>query len=1092
MVKEKTLLTNFVEEEGKVKVGDSRLISSLGYGTYKGIHTNKDGIKVKVTLSKALYVPKLWTNLFSITAATSLNNTKVICEENLISVVSGDKGIHFNKILSHGKGRVLVADINQDDSFKDFDYEVAHLMSTKMTYDDLHKSLGHANSKVIEKTAKRLGIKINGKTEDIKCPDCALGKIRIKNFGHEDNETSEKGEKINLDISSVKHISFGGSKFWLLLQDDYTNYLWSFFLSSKNELSTKVIEWLKTTEKNYEFKVKTIKLDNSGENRSLEVEVKKDSKLKIKFEFTAPNSPQQNGKIERKFATIWGKVRSMLNTARVPWSIRAKLWAQCANHCTDLENISVNKGKRSPYEKIFKKKPKWIKNLRIFGELAVIHNNLQIQSKLKNRGNVGMYIGHSDNHAKEVCQFLTLNTFRIILSRSYVFINMMYDKYFELNESEISKIKSLTPGENYEEDTLVENFIDINEIDEEGEENVEELKDEESEDEDEEGEFGREINGKSHGEDAFWDSIKPTSRELRNLQTFYNPDPLRFTDREIAEDALLNHICGNYEVLLQSSLYDGSPEPKNLYEARTSKDWTNWWKAISTEFESMHEKDVWEIVRKSEVPEKRRTLQSRWVFVQKDDGRFRARCVAKGFSQIPGKDFTENHSPVLNDTTFHIILVLKILFKLESGQFDIETAFLYGELEESIWMVFPEGYTEFLEEKEMFNGKRDPEIYCLKLKKSIYGLVQAARQWWKKFKAVIESMGYKACDADPCLFVKNNTNSSTKSFIAIYVDDGGIFSTEDNIKEVLEELSKVFKVKYLGKLENFLGCRIIENKERNTIYLHQPKLLKNMEITFGKYLDKVRSYKTPAGPKTSIVRPVKGDPLISAEMQKLFRSGVGMLLWLVKHSRPDLNNATRELSKVADGATEGHWKELLRTISYTVKTKDIALKIKPTKESSIFYLEGISDSNYAEDKETRISVFGYVIYLCGSPIAWKSKSGKSVTLSSTEAEYVGISEVAKEILFVKQILEGVGIVINYPITIKCDNIGAIYLSNNYSTSQRTKHIDTRFHFVRGYVEENILKIVFVRSEDNDADIFTKNVTEELFKKHSEKFLGIPT
>jgi hypothetical protein len=216
-----------------------------------------------------------------------------------------------------------------------------------------------------------------------------------------------------------------------------------------------------------------------------------------------------------------------------------------------------------------------------------------------------------------------------------------------------------------------------------------------------------------------------------------------------------------------------------------------------------------------------------------------------------------------------------------------------------------------------------------------------------------------------------------------------------------------------------------------------------------------------------------------------------MLLWLVKHSRPDLNNATRELSKVADGATEAHWKELLRTLSFTVNTKELALKLKPVKSSFLFYLEGISDSNYAEDKETRISVFGYVVYFCGAPVAWKSKSGKSVTLSSTEAEYVAVSEIAKEILFVKQILEGIGLEIHYPIIIKCDNTGAIYLCDNFSTSQRTKHIDTRHHFVRGYVEENILKVIFVRSEDNDADMFTKNVTEELFKKNSDKVLGVP-
>jgi Reverse transcriptase (RNA-dependent DNA polymerase) len=324
-------------------------------------------------------------------------------------------------------------------------------------------------------------------------------------------------------------------------------------------------------------------------------------------------------------------------------------------------------------------------------------------------------------------------------------------------------------------------------------------------------------------------------------------------------------------------------------------------------------------------------------------------------------------------------------------------------------MTFPEGYSDYLKENKMFLSKNDPNKYCLKLKKAIYGLVQAARQWWKKFKTVIENMGYTACDADPCLFIKDNPTEGTKSFIAIYVDDGGIFSSEDNIKEVLHELGKHFKVKYLGKLENFLGCKIIENKEKDTIYIHQPKLIKNLKLTFEKYVTDSRSYKTPAGPKTSIMRPEKGDPLISEDKQQLFRSGVGMLLWLVKHSRPDINNAVRELSKVADGATEAHCKELLRAIGYVLKTEQLALKMKPIKNGELFCLQGISDSNYAEDKETRFSVYGYVVYFCGVPIAWKSKSGKSVTLSSTEAECFAISEVAKEILFVKQILECMGV-----------------------------------------------------------------------------------
>jgi hypothetical protein len=320
------------------------------------------------------------------------------------------------------------------------------------------------------------------------------------------------------------------------------------------------------------------------------------------------------------------------------------------------------------------------------------------------------------------------------------------------------------------------------------------------------------------------------------------------------------------------------------------------------------------------------------------------------------------------------------------------------------------------------------------------------------------------------------------------VDDGGIFSDEATIKEVLTELGKTFNVKYLGKLENFIGCKLIENKEKDTIWIHQPKLFKHLEQTFGHLLQDVREYKTPAAPKTTIVRPQPGDPLISPEQQKLYRSGVGMLLYLVKHSRPDISNATRELSKVGDGATEAHWKQLLRAIKYTMSTKNKAMKMKPQKKDNMFYLEGISDSSFGEDKDTRISVFGYVVYFCGAPVATKSKLGRSVTLSSTEAEHYAISEVAKEVLFIKQLLDTIGIEVKLPIIVRVDNVGAIFLGNNFSVGQRTKHIDIRAHFVREYIEDDILKLVFIRSEDNDADIFTKNTTEELFNKHSIKMV----
>ena len=131
---------------------------------------------------------------------------------------------------------------------------------------------------------------------------------------------------------------------------------------------------------------------------------------------------------------------------------------------------------------------------------------------------------------------------------------------------------------------------------------------------------------------------------------------------------------------------------------------------------------------------------------------------------------------------------------------------------------------------------------------------------------------------------------------------------------------------------------------------------------------------------------------------------------------------------------------------------------------------------------------GWCIFLCGALISWKSKSQKSVTLSSTESEYVAISEVCQEIIFIKNILEFMGINIQFPMTVNVDNVGAIYLAHKSTGSQRTRHIDSRFHYVREYIEDGIVKVIFVKSEENKSDPFIKNVSNEVLQKHTESHM----
>ena len=199
------------------------------------------------------------------------------------------------------------------------------------------------------------------------------------------------------------------------------------------------------------------------------------------------------------------------------------------------------------------------------------------------------------------------------------------------------------------------------------------------------------------------------------------------------------------------------------------------------------------------------------------------------------------------------------------------------------------------------------------------------------------------------------------------------------------------------------------------------------------------------------------------------------LLYLTKHSRPDITNPVRELSKSMDGASMAHVTEMNRVINFVLEMKRLGLRMVPFFKDGIWKLEALSDSDFANDKDTRYSVYGYIIYFCGIPVAWKSKSMKSAVLSTTEAEYVAVLEVVKEIKFLYQMIRSMEIKIPLPIKALVDIVGAIWLVNNSSVSERTEHVDLRAHVVRDMIKDQVIEINFVNSAENDSDIMTKNM-----------------
>jgi hypothetical protein len=147
-----------------------------------------------------------------------------------------------------------------------------------------------------------------------------------------------------------------------------------------------------------------------------------------------------------------------------------------------------------------------------------------------------------------------------------------------------------------------------------------------------------------------------------------------------------------------------------------------------------------------------------------------------------------------------------------------------------------------------------------------------------------------------------------------------------------------------------------------------------------------------------------------------------------------------------------------------------------------------SDSDWASDKDNRRSISGFVIFVLNCPILWRSKQQHSVALSSTEAEYMALSEAAKEIKFIYQVLTSLGIKVQLPIIVHVDNVGAIFMAENATSTHHTRHIDARYHFVREFIFDGFIKIIFVKTIDNRSDLFTKNVTSQVYNHHVDDFL----
>lgn len=500
----------------------------------------------------------------------------------------------------------------------------------------------------------------------------------------------------------------------------------------------------------------------------------------------------------------------------------------------------------------------------------------------------------------------------------------------------------------------------------------------------------------------------------------------------------------------------GIKVPNCYSEAMTSNQHVQWKEACDEEMKSLQEKGTWLLVEK---PVNVKLIKSKWVFDLKTKGdgqieRFKARLVAKGYSQRENIDYHETFSPVSKFSSIRLIFSLAVIEKMKIKQLDIKTAFLNGHIDEDLFMSQPEGYDDN-------SGK------VCKLFKSLYGLKQASYSWNIEIDKFIRRLGFIQCQSDYCIYFSDTEKS--KSFIILYVDDLLILSADENyINSLIGSFSSQYETKVMDKFDYFLGINIHHDIQNNILSLNQCKYVNEILVKFG--MIDCKGVNTPMDPNTKLIR---SEQSVENEQLTKYQQIVGSFHYLVTCTRPDLAIATSLLSQFNGNPDDNHFSSAKRVLRYLKKTPNLGISIRENGNVDDLVLIGYADADWAGNFDEGKSATGYLFYLNDNLISWSTKKQQTTALSSTEAEYMAETEAAKEAMWLKMFINELGYEIKLPITINCDNQGAIRLAKNPVYHSRTKHINVKHHFIRDHVKDGLVQLNYVNTSENIADILTK-------------------
>ena len=521
-------------------------------------------------------------------------------------------------------------------------------------------------------------------------------------------------------------------------------------------------------------------------------------------------------------------------------------------------------------------------------------------------------------------------------------------------------------------------------------------------------------------------------------------------------------------------VYSAFPEtPTTFRKAMMSSEKIQWNDAMKAELDALHREATWQI-----VPRKKNmfVVKCKWVFKVKVDEkgaivRFKARLVAMGFTQTYGVNYDETYSPVLQATTRRLIFCLASDPSITTVQADVETAFLQANLDHVIHLEPPP-------------GMEIPEGHVLRLNKALYGLKQSPLLWYQTAREFFESLGFICCVSDVCLFVY--TSQDGKVFLSIYVDDLTISSKSRILVEwVVSQTKQRFPLRDIKPLSWTVGLRVqnsddsIQISQSSYIEALFDKVIQDRDVMLQKRKIPMAVDLVLHGTSTNLLSRPSGVK----EYQRL----IGSLNYLAHSSRPDISFAVNALSSYLQCPRELHLVAAKRVLVYLNSSRNLGIVYSASSENNLYaYCDA---SLVSKDSADGRSTTGYAVFFNNNLVSWRSCRQTVVSLSTMESELVAIATALTALQHIRNTLTELGYCVpNYQIF--TDSLPAVrYLQTTAEGARpRTRHLALRFHFIRSEVEEGILSLVHVRSEEQTADILTKPLPRPLFEQLRMKYL----